>query len=721
MSQSLPTPPRAQKRETTSTHHGDTRVDPYEWLRDKEDTEVLDHLRAEDAYAQAVTADQAPLRQAVFDEIKARTVETDLSVPARERGWWYYTRTEEGSQYAIHARLKAKDTGDVAADWTPPQLAAGEPVPGEEILLDGNAEAEGHPFFSVGGFDVSRDGNFLLYAVDTQGDERFTLRVKDLRTGELLPDLIEGVFYDPLFTPDGTRIVYSTVDETWRPDRLLIHTLGTAPAEDVVLFTEADAGLWLGASTSPDGEDLVINAGNGEYGETWLWSGMREGEEPTLVVPRGLRLLHQVLPIDVDGERRLAILHDHDAPNNRLSLTVPAAPGGPEDWVEVIAPSEETRLGGIEATATHLIVSTREDTTPRVWVLPLAGLGTAAQGAHTAPLVDAASAAPLSVAFRSAAFESPYLRLVRTGDLLPAEVHDVEAVTGASRLLKTTPVRDVDLSAYEVHREWATARDGERIPLTIMRRRDVKADGTAPLVVYGYGSYEASMDPVFAVHRLSLLDRGVVYAVAHVRGGGERGRRWYLDGKKLKKKNSFTDFVDATEALLTAGWGDRARVAAIGGSAGGLLMGAVANLAPTLYTAILAQVPFVDPLTSILDPELPLSALEWEEWGNPITDQEVYEYMKSYSPYENVAAVDYPAIAARTSLHDTRVLYVEPAKWVQRLREMGTGQAPIVMTVEMEGGHGGASGRYEGWKDRAWDDAFVLASLDAREPLPPLA
>ncbi|MDR2256227.1 MAG: S9 family peptidase [Arthrobacter sp.] len=745
---SLPTPPVAPKRPVSSTHHGDTRTDPWEWLRDKESEEVLAHLRAEDAYAQAVTAGQEALRQELFDEIKARTVETDLSVPARERGWWYYSRTEEGSQYALHARIPAQDTGDTEADWTPPTLTPGEPVPGEQILLDGNALAEGQPFFSLGGLDVSRDGTLLAYAVDNAGDERFTLRLKNLATGEDLPDTIEGTFYDPQLTPDGTRVIYTVVDASWRPEKLMVHVIGTDPAKDTVLFTETDPGMWLGASTSPDGEDLVINIGNAEYGESWVWAGMDAAASPVKVVPREARTLHQVLPVTLDGERRLVVLSDLDALNGRVDLA-PAEGGDPAAWTPVLPARDEVKFGGIEATSTHLIVSVREDTVPRVWTLPLAGLGTPAQAAPSAPLAaaegtqvpdaavpghapsgtdadatDRAAATgevPLSVAFRSAAFESPYLRLVRVGDLLPSEVHDVRAADGASRLLKTTPVRHVDLADYRVHREWATARDGARIPLTVMHHRSVTNDGTAPLQVYGYGSYEASMDPVFGIPRLSLLDRGVVYAVAHIRGGGERGREWYLQGKKLAKKNTFTDFVDATAWLTEHGWGDPARVAAVGGSAGGLLMGAVANLAPDRYAAIVAQVPFVDPLTSILDPELPLSALEWEEWGNPIEDAEVYAYMKSYSPYENAAALPYPAIAARTSLNDTRVLYVEPAKWVQALRERGTGSAPIVMTIEMDGGHGGASGRYEGWKDRAWDNAFVLTHLGATQRLAPLA
>jgi oligopeptidase B len=700
-----------------------TRTDNWEWLRDKGDPEVLAHLRAEDAYAAEVTKDQQPLRDAIFNEIKRRTVETDLSVPTRERGWWYYSRTEQGKQYPIHARIAATDSGDRAADWTPPVLAPGQPVPGEQILLDGNVEAQGQPFFSLGALSVSPDGNLMAYSVDNAGDERFTLRFRDLTTGRNLDDVVEDTFDDLFFTPDSKRVVYTTVDETWRPNQLHVHTIGTPASDDQLLFQEDDPGLWLGAGTSPDEKDLVINAGNAEWGETWIWPGMVAGTAAVKVVPRELRILHQVLPVDVDGERKLVILHDLDALNSKVSLA-PATGGSPQDWVDVIPAAAETKLDGIGANATHLFVAVREDTVPRVWTLPLAGLGTPAQGGVSAPLAGdptpdggapgaAAGSVPLSIGLISAPFEGPNVRLARAGDLLPSEIHEVSLQTGEDRLLKRTPVKDVDLSRYRVHREWATAADGARIPLTVMHRADVVADGTAPLLVYGYGSYEASMDPGFGVARLSLLDRGVVFAVAHVRGGGERGRQWYLDGKKLSKKNTFTDFVDATRWLMEAGWGDPDRVAAMGGSAGGLLMGAVANLAPELYRAILAQVPFVDALTSILDPDLPLSALEWEEWGNPIEDAEVFEYMRSYSPYENVSAQDYPLIAARTSLNDTRVLYVEPAKWVQALRQRSSSGNAIVMTVEMDGGHGGASGRYEGWKDRAWDYAWVLSALGA--------
>jgi oligopeptidase B len=390
-----------------------------------------------------------------------------------------------------------------------------------------------------------------------------------------------------------------------------------------------------------------------------------------------------------------------------------AKPLAEQRWTTVIGHRDDIKVEGTAVTSTHVAVSVRKDTTERVQVLPLAGLGTPDQAGPVEPAFDEEL---YTCSLANAEFDSPLIRLSYTSYLVPPRVYDYALADGALSLRKETPVKGgYDPADYVAERDWATAPDGTRIPVSIVHRRGVAPDGTNPALVYGYGSYEISMDPGFSIARLSLLDRGVVFVVAHVRGGGELGRHWYDDGKKLAKKNSFTDYIAVTEHVVAAGWADPKRVAAMGGSAGGLLMGAVLNLAPQLYTAVVAQVPFVDALTSILDPDLPLSALEWEEWGNPIEDAEVYAYMRSYSPYDNVAAAPYPKVAAVTSFNDTRVLYVEPAKWVQRLREMTTGSEPIVMKIEMEAGHGGASGRYEAWKDRAWDYAFVLDALGAVE------
>ncbi|RKS22202.1 oligopeptidase B [Arthrobacter sp. AG1021] len=706
--------PIAAKNPVTRTFHGDTFTDDYEWMREKTSEQVLDHLKAENAYTDAVTADQEPLRQAIFDEIKARTVETDLSVPTRRRGWWYFTRSVEGKPYTIQCRVAAEQTGDPRADWTPPVIDPETALEAEQVLLDGNQLAEGQSFFALGGMALNEESNLLAYCIDTAGDERFTLYVKDLATGQLLPDVIEGVFYGLAFSPDSSTVFYVVVDETWRPHQIKAHVLGTDPATDTVLYQEDDPGMWLGFDLSTDRTKLLISSGNSEYSETSVLDLTDPAAQVRLLVPRSLRLLHGVdlLP-GTDGAA--VITHDFQAPNNMVSMAGLDQLGEqtePAQWRTVIEHQQTVKIEGTVLTGTHLVLSVRRDTCERVQLIALDGLGTAAQQAALEPAFEDElfTASPTF-----ASLEAPLIRIGYTADFTPARVYDLWLEDQSLVLRKQTPVNNYDAADYLSTREWVVAADGTRIPLTIMRRADLDTSVPNPVLIYGYGSYEASMDPGFGIPRLSVLDRGVVFVIAHVRGGGELGRDWYLQGKKLHKKNTFTDFIDATKYLLDSGWADPQRLVALGGSAGGLLMGAIANMAPQLYTAIVAQVPFVDALTSILDPELPLSALEWEEWGNPIEDKEVYDYMKSYSPYENVTAQSYPKIAAVTSLNDTRVLYVEPAKWVAKLRELNTGEQPIVLKTEMEGGHGGASGRYESWKSRAWDYAFILDALGCRE------
>ncbi|WFR83577.1 S9 family peptidase [Arthrobacter sp. Y-9] len=725
-----PQPPRAKKVPVERSHHGDLFVDEYEWLRDKENPEVVQHLEAENAYQEAVTADQEPLREAIFQEIKGRTLETDLSVPGRKDGWWYFTRTAEGKDYPVFCRVAAADTGDALADWTPPVVEADVVLDGEQTLLDGNAEAEGQPFFSVGGTAVTRDGNLYAYAVDNAGDERFTVRIKDLRTGELLPDVIEGAFYGLAFSPDGTRLFYTVVDETWRPHQVRSHTLGTPVDEDELVYQEDDPGMWLGFELSAERTHLVVASSCSEYSEVRLLDFADPGAGLRTVIPRDARILYEAEPFTlvaedggepVDG---VLLTHDRDAVNSMVSFAAwdeLSRPLEGQQWITVVPHSDDVRVNGTAILKDFVVLSVRQDTLERVQFLPREGLGTPRQAEPVEPVFDE----ELFTSYLSGAdFAAPMVRLSYTSFFTPTRVYDfvlptAEAPSGELLLRREQPVLGgYDPSDYVATREWATASDGTRIPLSVLRHRSVQPDGTAPGLVYGYGSYEVSMDPAFVVSRLSLLDRGIVFVDAHIRGGGELGRRWYEQGKKLAKKNTFTDFIAATDHLVSAGWVDPQRVAALGGSAGGLLMGAVANLAPEKYTAIVAQVPFVDALTTILDPELPLSALEWEEWGNPITDPEVYAYMKSYTPYENIRETAYPKIAAVTSFNDTRVLYVEPAKWVQALRDRNTGTEPVVLKIEMEGGHGGASGRYVQWRERAWDYAFITDALDAREPLP---
>ncbi|WP_416428596.1 S9 family peptidase [Paenarthrobacter nicotinovorans] len=722
--ETVPEPPVAKRVPTRREHHGDVFVDQYEWLRDKESPEVVEHLKAENAYQEAVTAHQEPLREAMFQEIKGRTQETDLSVPSRKDGWWYYSRSVEGKEYSIQCRVLARNTGDPVADWTPPAVEAGVELPGEEVLLDGNIEAEGQPFFSVGGAAVTVDGNLYAYAVDNSGDERFTLRIKDLRTGELLPDVIEDIFYGVAFSPDGTRLFYTVVDESWRPYQVKAHVLGTPVTEDEVLYQEDDVAMWLGFDLASDRRHLVLSIGCSEFSETRLLRFDDYESGLSTVIPREEHILYEAEPFLLDGRETLLLTHNKDAINSMVSLVDPAEltkPIAAQNWRTVVAHSDDVRVNGAGVTSTHLVLSIRKDTIERVQVLPLAGLGTPAQGAPVEPAFDEEL---YTAGVSGSDYEAPVIRMGYTSYFTPSRVYDFVLPTpglpdGQLLLRKESPVLGgYSSSDYVATREWATADDGTRVPLSVLRHASVQPDGTAAGLVYGYGSYEVSMDPGFGVARLSLLDRGIVMVIAHIRGGGELGRHWYEDGKKLNKKNTFTDFIAATDWLASSGLVDPSRIAAMGGSAGGLLMGAVANMAPEKYAAVVAQVPFVDALTTILDPELPLSALEWEEWGNPITDPQAYAYMKSYTPYENVGATAYPKIAAVTSFNDTRVLYVEPAKWVQALRATSAGTEPIVMKIEMDGGHGGASGRYVQWRERAWDYAFVADSLGATKLLP---
>jgi oligopeptidase B len=698
--------PVADRRPTVRVHHGDEFADPYEWLRDKEDADVLGYLKAENEYTEAVTAANQPLVDAVFSEIKSRTKETDLSVPSYAThpggsAYWYYSRTVEGSEYALYCRAPAPDRR------TPPALEGD--IEGEEVLLDANAEAEGHEFFALGAFSISPDGRLLAYSVDVKGDERFTLLVKDLTTGALREDRIPDTAYGAAWA-QNSHLFYTRADEAWRPYLVLRHRLGTDPATDVEIYSEADERFWLGVETSRDEEWLIIAAGSKLTSEYRLLATSDPEGEPRVVTPRRQGVEYDVEPA---GDR-LLITHNDGAED----FAVAEAPLDATDhtaWRPVLPHQPGVRILGVDAYAGHVVVSLRRNGLSGLHLIPRDEHGDLLTGA------DIEFDEPLYVvdAPGEAEYDTPTIRLGYASMLTPDSVYDYDLATGEKTLLKRTPVLDdptfgrYDPARYVQERGWATASDGTRVPLSIVRRADVPLDGSAPAVLYGYGSYEASMDPGFSISRLSLLDRGIVYAVAHVRGGGELGRRWYEQGKMLSKINTFTDFLACADYLVTAGYTSPDRLAARGGSAGGLLMGAVANLAPDRFRAIHASVPFVDPLTSILDPDLPLTVVEWEEWGNPLADPEVYAYMKSYSPYENVAARDYPAILATTSLNDTRVLFVEPAKWVAALRHVGAGRndRAVLLKTEMSAGHGGVSGRYQGWRELAFEYAWIISEI----------
>ncbi|MXN62537.1 prolyl oligopeptidase family serine peptidase [Bacillus sp. BGMRC0062] len=790
--------PVAPRRPVERTFHGHTFADPYEWLREKDSPEVRAHLDAENTYAEAVTADLAPLRESIYTEIKDRTQETDLSVPSRHGDWWYFARTVEGGAHQVFCRVPVADP----ADWTPPAVEPGTPLDGEQTLLDANAASQEHEFYALGAFSVAEDGSRLAWSEDTAGDERFTVHVKDLTTGELLADRIPQTSYGAFLTPDAAQVVYTVVDESWRPYRVYRHVIGTDVAQDQLLFQEDDPGLWLGAELSADKQWLMLSSSCSEYSEYRILRlaelpaddaavpgshGQSAGAAPStahrdapdectgtapghgdgtkkaraetpadlpwrVVLSRDERVLYEVEPLTVAGTDVLLLSHDAHAPNGRISL-MPLEHAGwsltEVDLVDVVPASDTVRVESGIPTATHLVVALRENTTPRVRLIPRTALeplvagaahdGTGARAggaASSSPDTDAAADAGLlagteaafdedlsSTGVLSAEYENPVVRVSYTSFVTPLRVYDIPTgEPGAGALdefgvgepvlrRETTVLGGYRSEDYTVERDWAVAEDGTRIPVSLVRRADLDPAVPAPVLQYAYGSYEISTDPAFSISRLSLLDRGVIWAVAHVRGGGELGRAWYEDGKKNTKTNTFTDFVAVTRHLAARPDVDARRIALMGGSAGGLLAGAVLNLAPELYCGGLAAVPFVDALTSMLMPELPLTALEWEEWGNPVESAEVYEYMRCYSPYENVRDADYPPILAVTSLNDTRVLYVEPAKWVAELRTRVAHPETVLLRCEMAGGHGGASGRYAQWKDTAWEYAWLARQL----------
>ncbi|WP_213814820.1 S9 family peptidase [Glaciihabitans sp. dw_435] len=693
-------PPVAAQIPSTRTHHGDVVIDNYEWLREKESPAVVAHLEAENAYTDQQTDDLELLREQLFEEIKGHTLETDLSVPVRQGEWWYYSRTVEGQQYAIHCRVPISG----ADDWTPPVLGdAGAALPGEEIVLDDNVEAEGTEFFSLGSFDINGDGTQLLYAVDTIGDERYTLRIRDIATGEDLADEVSNTSGGALFDATGQFAFYTTVDDSWRPDTVWRHEIGTPSTDDVTVFHEPDEAFWTGIGLTRSRRYLVIEAGSSVTSEAWILDAATPTQEFRVVWPRRDGIEYSIEHAVLGGEDRLLIVHNYNAIDFEIA-DVPA--DDPTSDPRVLVPHNPgTRIESVDAFANHLVLAYRRDALSRVAVAKVDG-----------------SAEPVfeEVHFEEELFSvgaggnpewtQPTVRMYYGSFVTPSTVFDYSVASASLTLLKQQPVLGhYDPALLSQRREWATAEDGTRIPISLVYRHDLVVPGeVAPTLLYGYGSYEHSIDPGFSIARISLLDRGVVFAVAHVRGGGELGRAWYENGKTLTKKNTFTDFVAVARHLIDEGWTTPERLVAEGGSAGGLLMGAVANLAPDTFAGILAAVPFVDPLTSILDPSLPLTVIEWDEWGDPLHDPEVYALMKSYSPYENVAEVAYPQILAVTSINDTRVLYVEPAKWVARLREVG---APVLLRTEMSAGHGGVSGRYEAWRKKAFEYAWVLRVL----------
>jgi oligopeptidase B len=690
-----PPPPVAPRRPTELAAHGDVRVDDWHWLRsdDRSDPEVRALLEAENAYVAAALAHTDDLQARLFEEIKARIKETDLSVPFRKGARWFYSRTVEGQQYPILCRTGVEPPADLPGD---------EPVPGEEVLLDLNVLAGDSPYFALGAYDLAPGQDLLLYSTDHDGSERYTMRIRDLRTGEDLADVIPDTTYGSAWAGDAT-VFYVRMDDAMRPHQVWRHALGTLPADDVLVFEEPDERFYVSVGLSLTEAWVHVSSGSKVTTEELVIPAADPEAAPRVVQPREQGVEYEVTHAPGPDGDRFAILTNADGAVNFKLVTAPVDRPGREQWEELVPHRPDVKLEGVDAYAGHLVRYERREGVRRIVVMP-----------YGAPERELAMPEPVYATgpATNAEFDTAALRFTYTSLVTPSTVFEERVDTGERTLLKATEVLGGhDPAAYETGRLWATAPDGSLVPLSWVHRRGVERDGSAACLLYGYGSYEACIDPAFSSLRLSLLDRGFVFAIAHVRGGGELGRPWYEDGKLLRKRNSFTDFVAAAEHLVAEGFTAPERLVARGGSAGGLLMGAVANDRPDLFAAVVAEVPFVDCLTTILDETLPLTVTEWEEWGNPVEDPEVYAYMKGYSPYDNVAPKPYPAILATAGLNDPRVSYWEPAKWVQALRAATTSDRPVYLKTELGAGHQGPSGRYDAWKDEAFVYAFVLDAL----------
>ncbi len=708
-------PPVADQRPVERTLFGRTVLDEYAWLRNRDDPEVISHLQAENMYTEAVLEPTVSLQQQLFEEIKSRVKETDLSVPVVKDGWSYYSRTLEGSSYAIHCRrFVGLDADPVAvALSTDERSDAGnandadtDPNWGpEQLLLDENLEASDDEdgYFEIGVFDTTPDHRILAWADDRSGDERFTLKFRDLDSGIDRPVRIEGVSYGSAWATDNVTLFYIRPDHANRPHQVWRHRLGTDPVEDELVFQEDDERFFVGIGRDRDDSYVYIGCSSSITDEIWLIPADAPETLPVCVEPRCEGVEYAV----AHHQGTFLVLTNFDAENFRIMTTTPEAPGR-EHWVELVGHRAEVMLTGFDVLDSHLLLFERTGGVTRMssrrWSDGQYRTLAQAESVYTVwPGANPESSATV--------YRYGYSSMVT-----PPAVFIVDLETDERRLLRQTEVLgDFDPDRYETSRTWATATDGTRIPLSLVWRRD-RPSGPGPCLLYGYGAYESSVDPTFSSARLSLLDRGFVFAIGHVRGGGEMGRQWYLNGKLQHKPNTFDDMVACAGHLIDTGWTSARQLTLRGGSAGGLLVGAVVNRAPELFAAVVAQVPFVDVVNTMLDPSLPLTVTEWEEWGNPAATVEAYERMASYAPYENIGDNPYPAVFATGGLTDPRVGFWEPAKWVQRLRRHTTSERPVLLWTEMEAGHGGPTGRYAGWKDEARVLAFILWALGIDQP-----
>ncbi len=674
-------PPIAEKKAKELTLHGHTRIDNYFWLKERDNPEVIEYLKAENEYTEAVMKDTEKLQEELYNEIIGRIKQTDESVPYRNRGYYYYTRYEEGKEYPIYCRKK----GGLDAD--------------EEILLNVNKMAEGYDYFHVSGLTVSHDNQKIAYGVDTVSRRKYSVYFKNLTTGEVYPDVIPLTTGGAFWANDNKTVYYAQKDnETLRPHKIFCHMLGTSVKSDVLVFHETDETFNTYVyKTKSDRYIMIVSSSTLSDEYRFLDADIPLGEF-TIIQPRERNLEYSVSHF----KDKFYIVTNLDARNFRL-MEAPVKNPGKNNWKELIAHREDVYLNNIEIFSEYLVVEERRDGLNHLRVIQWDN-----GEEHYLDFGEEVYVANISV---NPEFDSKLLRYNYSSLTTPNSVYDYSMEIREKKLMKQQEVvGDFTPSDYEAKRLYAPVSDSVKIPISLVYRKGIKLDGKNPLLLYGYGSYGHTMDPSFNSVRLSLLDRGFVYAIAHVRGGQIYGRQWYEDGKLFKKMNSFTDFNACAEYLIERKYTNKNKLFAQGGSAGGLLVGAIANLRPDLYKGIIAAVPFVDVVTTMLDEDIPLTTGEYDEWGNP-NEKDYYEYILSYSPYDNVEAKDYPAMLVTTGLHDSQVQYWEPAKWVAKLRDMKTDNNILLLHTNMEAGHGGASGRFEKYKETALQYAFLLKLL----------
>jgi oligopeptidase B len=678
-------PPKAKIVPKELTIHGDTRVDNYYWLNERDNPEVVAYLEAENAYTKAVMKPTDALQEKLYAEIVGRIKQADLSVPYRSEGYYYYTRFEEGKDYPVYCRKKGSLEG------------------AEEILLDVNIMAQGHNYYSVTGLAVSRDNALLAFGVDTVSRRKYTLRFKNLVTGEMLPDEIADTTGDAAWAADNRTVFYTQIDETTlRSHKIFRHVLGTPAASDPLVFHEADETFACDVFGTKSKKFIFIVSSSTLSSEFRFIPADKPAAEFKVFQPR-----ERDLEYDVDHYRdRFYVRTNMGARNFRL-MTAPLDRTGKADWVELIPHRDDVLLEGFALFKGALVLEERKNGLVQIRIMPWDK-----SAEHYLDFGEETYAAGITM---NPEFDTEWLRYGYTSLTTPTSTFDYNMATREKKLLKQEEVLGgFDAANYRAERHYATARDGVKVPISLVYRKGLVKDGTNPCLLYGYGSYGASTDAGFGSPRLSLLDRGFIYAIAHIRGGQEMGRAWYEDGKLLKKKNTFTDFIDCAEYLVAEKFTNPGRLFANGGSAGGLLMGAVVNMRPDLFKGVVAGVPFVDVITTMLDKTIPLTTGEFDEWGNPEV-KEYYDYMLSYSPYDQVEAKDYPAMLVTTGLQDSQVQYFEPAKWVAKLRVLKTDKNPLLLWTNMEGGHGGVSGRFRRLRQTAMECTFVLDLAGIKE------